>query len=437
MGFCRKLGSAYNGMVQRAKSVPKRVIIAGALATSLATYEAGYYFRGNTNQPESYDQTEQEQVKKPIEQKIEKSEDKKSEGKQKLEQKVETKDKKTLERFPNGDNVRQGSILNSNLGYFVEACDGKTTKTDYLEIGGADTNPRKTYLFFDGERHDDFTEPYISLGNEGNDYKIVVASPKGKTSASVEFLKGNKYGGVEIKDGSKLVVQAKGGSVIIEDRKKQGKQPKVTTRDEFYIVSGNQLLRKNDNKRELKLHDNVKINGVKLKGYLPVALEIEALDYEGRRLVETKDVFSTNDGISILFSKNLSFTSKPQTQVQVQPQVQLTQTESKPNAVGLSDGFIAVDKSVVDDWKRHKALDLLRNNPQYVENWKKTGKDENSLVENVVEGFQFQNRGYDSKGNVLIPKGIFEDWQRFQEEEAKKEEPNLRNKRVMVDAARN
>ncbi len=153
-----------------------------------------------------------------------------------------------------------------------------------LDVGTADiTRTYKTYLFFDGKEHPEFSDAYISLNG-----KFFTGSPKGKLAPPVEFLEGNKY--VDIAGKQKFVIQSRGGQIGVENRKAEGMIPKVTTKGYFYVIVGNKAVGYVDGMKEPFFYSSPKINKQELSGFTTTPMQLVTLNENGERLIKNWDV---------------------------------------------------------------------------------------------------------------------------------------------------
>ncbi len=95
----------------------------------------------------------------------------------------------------------------------------------------------------DGERHRSSPISYVSQGNMFNNYKLSAGTtPNGEIS--LDFLRGNKFGGIETKFGPLKITTNNYSFVILDDRTKFGQTPHVPlarTAGLFNIKSGGRM----------------------------------------------------------------------------------------------------------------------------------------------------------------------------------------------------
>jgi len=376
--------------------------------------------------------------------------------------------------LPNGDLLKsKRSSYNDGKGLFY--IDGEAQIIDRgrgrnLKIGYADPKNQRAYLFFDGNVHPEFNEPYISFGDKENFFLFSTGSPKGKIAPTVEFLEGNKYGRVEIDRNDKFIVQARGGHVTVRNRVHSMRNPKVITEGYFYVVVGDKIVGYVDGMKEPYIYPNAKINGKELKGFSSSPMQLEFYD-KGKRLLKGGDLFVTDnnqiDRVSVKYEGKLAsvgvkgnpvsswlgfydlslneqrkfaglsasnqwnliqhprdyirgflggYQSRTQTPVPVQrTQVRVdVQRDRNQRDVPQTSGYIAVHPSVVRYWKVHKQIELRRQTGRRI------------IVDPGI-------RGVDRDGFLYVSPGLVGEWQKYKSFEIQMRNPSLRGQQIIVE----
>jgi len=141
----------------------------------------------------------------------------------------------------------------------------------------------ETYLFFDGNAHDELIGSYVSFG----DKKLIVGASSKEFSSTVQLLPGN--GILTVTDKTMLMVQGiggeKGGHLTIESRDSEGKIPRITSTEGYNLFSGDKALKYVDSyKDKYKGPGLLTKNPIGASGKESIPIQIVTLDKTGSRL---------------------------------------------------------------------------------------------------------------------------------------------------------